>query len=344
MTPGRGAALAAAVGVLVALVGLIGRAPPDPTPFEPHPPPRRLEPEAWPAGGAAALAHRGYPALIRHGSPAHDWAAAWSGIAQRADGVVLRQVWHSDQPQLVYSSAHGELGGETAMRALPAHTLATRTRVAARPLTLGQLLRDAPNVARARNGTVLYWQDDLAALGPEAAASVDIEPLAIREVDNAEVATLAWIGSAGAQTSAHYDIEHNLFAQVYGMKAFYIWPPSAHASLRVFPTRHSLHRQSSLRGLPESAHPPIYATLSAGDVLYIPPYWPHHVIARSRLSVSVSVWSTSASGVKYAELERLPLPWEAEWSHERVTVAATQARSRPYLTPIRSVILNIRSA
>ena len=61
---------------------------------------------------------------------------------------------------------------------------------------------------------------------------------------------------------------------------------------------------------------------------YIPPYWPHHVIARSYLSVSLSVWSASASGTKYAELERLPLPWESEWSDERVTVAATQARWR----------------
>ena len=57
---------------------------------------------------------------------------------------------------------------------------------------------------------------------------------------------------------------------------------------------------------------------------YIPPFYAHHVSALSSLSVSVAVWSDSDEAARRDELERLPLPWEANWTQAEITLAAAQ--------------------
>ena len=47
-------------------------------------------------------------------------------------------------------------------------------------------------------------------------------------------------------------------------------------------------------------------------------------ICASSLSVSVAVWSDSDEAARRDELERLPLPWEANWTQAEITLAAAQ--------------------
>ena len=116
-------------------------------------------------------------------------------------------------------------------------------------------------------------------------------------------------------THAHYDTSHNLFVQVTGRKHFTLWPPAAHAPLRLYPTRHSLHRQSALSEPPRAAAAAAgrrSVVLDEGDALYLPPFYFHQVEALSNVSLAVAVWSESADSARKDALERLPLPWEAD--------------------------------
>ena len=64
------------------------------------------------------------------------------------------------------------------------------------------------------------------------------------------------------------------------------------------------------------------AILNAGDVLYIPPMWFHHVTTLEE-SVSLSVWSPFAGSELYAKvLAEAPLPIKGSWEDE-MKVAGT---------------------
>ena len=209
----------------------------------------------WPAeGGAASVAADRTPVVLK-GSPVTQWAALsrWSPEHISAHGPdVLRLVWHSAGPCLVYASESGDLGGGRRMAGCDeggGSALAPEPR-AMRPAELFAA------AARGIEPGVLYWQDELARLGPQLAAEVEAAPLGLGEVEGGEVAQLAWIGTRGATTQAHYDMEHNFFAQLYGTKRFVLWPPRSHTALQLHPTRHSRHRQSQLDDLPDGPATP----------------------------------------------------------------------------------------
>ena len=181
-------------------------------------------------------------------------------------------------------------------------------------------------------GRVLYCSHDAAALG--AVALDDVQPLAPLDLrpqsaqDAEPTHGIVWMGRGRTVTHAHYDTSHNLYVQVAGRKHFTLWPPKEHEALRLFPSVHALHRQSSW-GAPTHAEAAGSAerfavTLEPGDALYLPPFYFHHVRAESDLSVSVAVWSDSEEAVRRDELERLPLPWEAGWGRADILLAASQ--------------------
>ena len=176
-------------------------------------------------------------------------------------------------------------------------------------------------LAAARNGTtLLYCSLDLASLGESAVA--DVTPLSAFDL-RAERPTptrgVVWLGGGRPVTHAHYDTAHNLFVQIFGRKRFHLWPPTN--SLPFYPSRHSLHRQSS------SAYPLatrlLEVILEEGDALYLPPFYTHHVEALTNLSVSVAVWSESDECRRKDALESLPLPWEGDWSEGKIVRVAS---------------------
>ena len=176
-------------------------------------------------------------------------------------------------------------------------------------------------LAAARNGTtLLYCSLDLASLGESAVA--DVAPLSAFDL-RAERPTptrgVVWLGGGRPVTHAHYDTAHNLFVQILGRKRFHLWPPTN--SLPCYPSRHSLHRQSSLANPLATRH--LEVILEEGDALYLPPFYTHHVEALTNLSVSVAVWSESDECRRKDALESLPLPWEGDWPAGKIVRAAS---------------------
>jgi hypothetical protein len=165
-------------------------------------------------------------------------------------------------------------------------------------------------------------------IGLPTAAAADVHPLApldVGEVEAQAAEARLWLHSAGATTQAHYDTSHNFFVQIRERKRVWLWPPAAHSALRFFPSRHSLHRQSSLHSPTTEARGAgmLAMTLYPGDALYIPPYWAHHLEALGA-SISVAVWSESAAATRKDTLEYSALPFEAEWSRSRTLLCAAE--------------------
>jgi hypothetical protein len=87
-----------------------------------------------------------------------------------------------------------------------------------------------------------------------------------------------------------------LCVQVYGCKRFRMWGPNAHMQLRVFPDAHPRARKAQALIDDEASNlpaPEMDVMLEAGEALFIPAFWFHHVEAASP-SVSVNVFSENA--------------------------------------------------
>jgi ribosomal protein L16 Arg81 hydroxylase len=130
-----------------------------------------------------------------------------------------------------------------------------------------------------------------------------------------------WMGEAGVTSQAHYDASYNFFAQLVGRKRFLLFDPKEYKNLYMYPMLHPYARQSQVNletpdlvtfpNVPKARA--IEAILEPGDVLYLPPYWLHHVTALD-LSISVNVWSDSEEQVIYnKQITKEPLPLDAEW-------------------------------
>jgi hypothetical protein len=121
----------------------------------------------------------------------------------------------------------------------------------------------------------------------------------------------------------HYDLNYNFHVQVFGEKHFLLFPPEEHEKVYLFPRIHPHHRRSQIdldhidinkfprflaaKGAMEVriTEPAYYflaftfvtveyftaqVTLKAGDILYLPPFWFHHV-TNLDAGVSVNTWS-----------------------------------------------------
>lgn len=113
-----------------------------------------------------------------------------------------------------------------------------------------------------------------------------------------------FIGMQGAETPLHFDERENLFFQIRGLKEIVVYPFVDYARLYPFPTTHPCDRQSMV-GSPQDvdlkAFPKFkdavghYATLKAGDLLYLPYGWWHWLRNLDHMSISISFWSTTPS-------------------------------------------------
>eukprot|EP00005_Dracoamoeba_jomungandri_P009609 CAMPEP_0174268346 /NCGR_PEP_ID=MMETSP0439-20130205/37091_1 /TAXON_ID=0 /ORGANISM="Stereomyxa ramosa, Strain Chinc5" /LENGTH=332 /DNA_ID=CAMNT_0015356459 /DNA_START=475 /DNA_END=1469 /DNA_ORIENTATION=- len=145
-----------------------------------------------------------------------------------------------------------------------------------------------------------------------------------------------WMGSDGVTAQTHFDWGYNMYSQLYGQKTFLLSHPSAYPDFNLFPTLHPSRRQSQLDFgfLPHSFQVDAFqVTLKAGDVLFIPPFWFHRVIAINS-SISVNLWVDSPMEDVYDVLEQLPIPFEENWDTETLTAALSH-----YIRIIYSQIL-----
>ena len=104
-----------------------------------------------------------------------------------------------------------------------------------------------------------------------------------------------WIGTGNTVTPLHHDLAPNMFAQVVGEKRFILYSPDHVASL--YPrTGEEFHVSSvdpmrpDVQAYPRFAEAtPAVVTVKAGEILFLPSFWWHHVTSLS-LSISVNQW------------------------------------------------------
>lgn len=108
-----------------------------------------------------------------------------------------------------------------------------------------------------------------------------------------------WLSTSGARTHTHFDSDHNMFVQLLGEKKWTLFPPSAGRSMCPYPRLHQMwHKARPDFIRPDLQTCPGYAELEGGleivlrpgDVLYVPPFWWHHV---ESLTASASLTSYS---------------------------------------------------
>lgn len=102
--------------------------------------------------------------------------------------------------------------------------------------------------------------------------------------------------------------------------------------LYLYSRLHPYHRQSQINfdQIDDSSFPrahylkPYQVTLQEGDLLYLPPFWFHHVVApRYNISISINVWSDCQENEITDQLMGMPLPFESDWSSLK-TIQATK--------------------
>jgi tRNA wybutosine-synthesizing protein 4 len=112
--------------------------------------------------------------------------------------------------------------------------------------------------------------------------------------------------SGDANMWLHYDVMANLYCQIRGNRRLVIYPPSditrldfppgsTTSRLDLFDTNSS---SSQFGGIPGTS--PIEAALKPGDVLFIPPLWPHTGTTEGGVSIAVNVFFRNLSAKEYA--------------------------------------------
>jgi oxalate decarboxylase/phosphoglucose isomerase-like protein (cupin superfamily) len=137
------------------------------------------------------------------------------------------------------------------------------------------------------------------------------------KVTNTSLSSNVWIGR-GSITHMHYDASYNCFVQIYGRKKFLIYPPEYWIHLNLYSSLHPSHRQSQMDFPVIPGMTPYEMVLEPGDLLYLPPYWFHHVEASTEdISISVNAWTDCDDYYHFKDISYLPLPIEQEWTKQR---------------------------
>jgi jumonji domain-containing protein 7 len=148
-----------------------------------------------------------------------------------------------------------------------------------------------------------------------------------------------WIGNGRSVTSFHADHYENMYAVLRGAKVFTLVPPAdlhrLHAApaavgrfarapgapggwsvalaapprrvrwARVDPDGDAAHRAAHPRYFGPHAPPALRVTLHAGELLYLPALWQHHVAQEGRRVIAVNWWHDMAFDHRYAHAQLL---------------------------------------
>ena len=130
-----------------------------------------------------------------------------------------------------------------------------------------------------------------------------------------------WLAAANTRSPLHRDPPDNLYAQIFGRKRFTLFAPAQSSNLyphRLWSQLPDFSRvdieRPDLAQFPRYARAvPITCEVNAGEVLYLPRRWWHHVASLER-SASVNLWwatgpraALALAGQAFVKLRRLSL-------------------------------------
>jgi hypothetical protein len=306
----------------------------------------------WTAGGGWCGHDATHGPALLHQVRLFDHPPSWDDLragllpAAHADTVPV-MVGDPRAPNFVF---HGRPGPMDSALNLSAFSLRRQTIPTPLNDTIDQLEEDRnahnPSTrtpATSTPGRLLYYSAPLLAYtNGELARTVGspIAALLARRLDpvaknvSGRLQANVWLGSTTSCTPLHLDERSNLMVVVRGAKTVVLYPPGAATAAGLLP-RASTFARSTLAGINGSmdlGSPPIttgghrgrVATLRAGDGLFIPPMWLHHV-CNIEPSASISVWRDSAVQSRQEALFTTALLWPPD------TTVAAKVRASIYL-------------
>eukprot|EP00041_Stephanoeca_diplocostata_P015120 m.286605 g.286605 ORF g.286605 m.286605 type:complete len:532 (+) comp19933_c0_seq8:183-1778(+) len=153
----------------------------------------------------------------------------------------------------------------------------------------------------------------------------DVDPLYPLVVNDSGLQANLWMGSKGIETFMHLDASFNFFAQLHGRKRFTLVPPHVpmypwsclhpHIHHAQVPWKQHHNRSALQSKFPDFAasHPSaVVVDVGRGDLLYVPPYWWHHVETLESPSVAVNVWTDAPAYLRIHEVYEHPVPLNAD--------------------------------
>lgn len=141
-----------------------------------------------------------------------------------------------------------------------------------------------------------------------------------------DVSRFLWVNDEGVDAGMHYDRSENVFVQLWGRKHFTLYAPEHWPEFDLYPDLHPHGRQ--VQRYPATQALALSAELGPGDVLYLPPYWFHHVRALTD-AMSLNIWTDSLAAMrKDAWFGSHALPFDENWSDPvRMAALAWYARA-----------------
>eukprot|EP01094_Clydonella_sp_ATCC50884_P024890 TRINITY_DN6371_c0_g1_i3.p1 TRINITY_DN6371_c0_g1~~TRINITY_DN6371_c0_g1_i3.p1 ORF type:complete len:384 (-),score=81.00 TRINITY_DN6371_c0_g1_i3:147-1298(-) len=165
----------------------------------------------------------------------------------------------------------------------------------------------------------MYFAERVDKLSQNLFESVDWNELYVHDAyEVPRVKPLVWMGTQDVTTRLHFDWSHNVHVMVQGSKRFVLYNERdlVH-QLYLHPYLHPLATKAQVdpQNVDSGRFPrflratPFTATLSPGDLLFIPPLWAHHVTSLVP-SVSVAVWSDATETLRMNDALGLGVPQE----------------------------------
>jgi hypothetical protein len=168
------------------------------------------------------------------------------------------------------------------------------------PMTMRAFI-DAAFADPPQDGRAWYLRQAPLSEHKDLAARIGAPPFVVEDV----LARNLWIGSAGNVTPAHYDTEDNLHVVLSGEKRVVLLAPDHADDANPYP---AFDRRANFARKSITHHPRRYeVTVRAGDALYIPIYWWHHV-ETVQAGAAVNFWwrRTAAQSWRVPGLRYVP--------------------------------------
>uniref|UniRef100_A0A6B2L6F8 JmjC domain-containing protein n=1 Tax=Arcella intermedia TaxID=1963864 RepID=A0A6B2L6F8_9EUKA len=209
---------------------------------------------------------------------------------------------------------------------------------------------DFTEMNRTQKDRFLYYSGTIESFSEELIG--DLEPqdeikIPLRDgADEINQYTTIWMGQVGVSAQTHFDRSLNFHTMLYGRKEFILISPEFHEEMKVYPISHIHYQQTQLNFesvlternnfVPSNfqANQKIFKSiLEPGDMLFLPPYWFHHVSCippspespSYNFCISTATLSPSPEEFYCSQIQSFnPFQQQADWSIKKKTLVISR--------------------